>query len=331
MELGNHLQRIADCCRTASQALRKSTMDLKDDQEEQQVVAAGLRYAGSKLQNFAFLFLSLFIISCQEQVDLPLAKIAGTVPIIEAEWTDFAAFNEVKISLAQNYFDTTSFQPVGDAEVAILVPGTEEIFPFIYVPASKSYKPVFDRLVAEVGTRYELQIRWRENFYLAEGLMLQPPTLDSLTYQFEEERTFRDEGYYIKAYGKIPFEEDNFYRIKVIQNDTLLNDRDDYLLFDDTFGLSFFEEGLELNYAFRAEDRVRLILYRFNEPVYDYFNQLVGLLFTDGGLFSPPPQNPDTNIRTIRGDAQAEGYFMVSPIISQSVFIKPEVDSEDGE
>lgn len=272
---------------------------------------------------------SLFF-ACQEQVDLPLATIEGTVPIIEAEWTDFPAFNEVKISLAQNYFDNGEQQIVSDASVAIAVPGTEEVIPFVFEERSQSYRPISDRLVAELGKTYELQIGWRENLYRSSAVMLEAPTLDSLTYQFEEERIFRDEGYYITAFGKIPFPDDNFYRIKIIQNDTLLNDPDDYLLFDDTFGLSFFEDGLELNYAFKAQDRVRLVLYRLNEPVYEYFNQLVDLLFTDGGLFSPPPQNPDTNIETVLGTDQAEGYFMVSPIITRSIFINEEPEEPEN-
>ncbi|MFC3881632.1 DUF4249 family protein [Algoriphagus namhaensis] len=276
------------------------------------------------MKRLAIIVIGLLLFGCQEQVDLPLATIDGLVPVIEAEWTNEPIFNEVKMSLAQNYFDNTEPVIIADATVSISIPGTEEVIPFIFVNASNSYKPVSDRRVAEVGETYELKIEWKDNLYVSRGLMLEPPTLDSLTYKFEEERTFRDEGYYISAYGKIPFKEDNFYRIKIIQNDTLLNDRDDYLLFDDTFGLTFFEEGLELNYAFEAKDRIRLVLYRLNEPVYDYFNQLVGLLFTDGGLFSPPPQNPDTNIVTQRGNDRAEGYFMVSPIISQSVFINEE-------
>lgn len=259
--------------------------------------------------------------SCQELVDLPLATIDGDVPIIEAQWTDVPSFNEVTISLAKNYFDSTRNVNVNDAEVSIVIPGTETVIPFIYDVNSSRYRPANERVIAEIGETYELRITWKDNFYVAEGLMLEPPVLDSLTYQFEEERVFRDEGYYIKVYGEIPFEDDNFYRIKVIENDTLLNDPEDYLLFDDTFGLEFFEEGLELGYAFQANDRVRLVLYRLNEPIFNYFNQLVGLLFTDGGLFSPPPQNPDTNIQTLRGEDRAEGYFMVSPILSERVFI----------
>ncbi|MDG1276017.1 MAG: DUF4249 family protein [Algoriphagus sp.] len=266
-----------------------------------------------------FLF---FIVSCQIEVDLPLGEIEGDIPVIEAIWTDNSIFNEVKISLAKNYLDTAEFTPVTNAEVVIRKQGTETTFPFFYNRDTRSYKPVNGSLVANVGETYELLIDWNENSFYAQGLMLEAPSLDSLTYQFEEERPFRDEGYYIKAYGKIPFEENNYYRIQIIENDTLKNDPEDYFLFDDTFGFTFFENGLELGYAFEPDDRVRLILYRMTVEPYNYLNQLLGLLFTDGGLFSPPPQNPDSNIEVIRGDTEVFGYFLVSPILTEFVVIK---------
>ena len=127
-------------------------------------------------------------------------------------------------------------------------------------------------------------------------------------------------------YGKIPFTQDNNYRIRVIENDTLKNQREDYLLFDDTFGLKFFEEGLELGYPFQENDRVRLELFRLNQDAFDYLNQLVNLLFNDGGLFSPPPQNPETNIQVVRGDPEVLGYFLVSPVLVRSVVIQAKYD-----
>ncbi|WP_075350685.1 DUF4249 family protein [Algoriphagus marinus] len=274
------------------------------------------------MKNSWIIALLFFIVSCQIEVDLPLGEIEGDIPVIEAIWTDNSIFNEVKISLAKNYLDTTAFSPITDAEVVIRKQGTETTFPFFYNRDTRSYKPVNGSLVANVGETYELLIDWNENSFYAEGLMLEAPTLDSLTYQYEEERPFRDEGYYIKAYGKIPFEENNYYRIQIIENDTLKNDAEDYFLFDDTFGFTFFENGLELGYAFEPGDRVRLILYRMTVEPYNYLNQLLGLLFTDGGLFSPPPQNPDTNIQVIRGDSEVLGYFLVSPILTEFVVIR---------
>lgn len=276
------------------------------------------------MRNTGYLLLLLILFSCQEEVTLPLASLDEEVPVIEAIWTDNSYYNEIKVSLAEDYFDTTDLTIISEAEVAIYEVQTGEMIPFRFDNDTKSFRPVNESQIAKVGQEYEAQVKWKDETFKARGTMLEPPILDSLTYSYQEERLFRDEGYYIKVYGKIPFEEDNYYRIKVIENDTLQNDRDDYLLFDDTFGLKFFEEGLELNYPFEEGDRVRLELFRMNKSAYDYFNELVGLLFNDGGLFSPPPQNPESNFTDTSGEGKVLGYFLVSPILNESIVIKEE-------
>jgi hypothetical protein len=264
--------------------------------------------------------------SCQEEVILPLGTKSEAVPTIEAYWTDQGAFNEVKITLSKNYYDSSGVVVISDAEVFITIPGTDKVIPFRYLGGTKSYKPTNPLEKAVVGETYRLNVRWRENIYRSEGVMLEPPIVDSVTWRFEEKRFFREEGYYVKVYGKIPFERDNNYRIRVIENDTLKNQREDYLLFDDTFGLAFFEAGLELGYTFQEKDRVRLELFRLNRDAYDYLNQLVNLLFSDGGLFSPPPQNPTTNIRVVSGNPEVLGYFVVAPVLSRSLLIQAKYD-----
>jgi hypothetical protein len=274
------------------------------------------------MKNSWILGLVLLITSCQIEVDLPLGEIRGEIPVIEGVWTDNPNLNEVKVTLAKNYLDQDSYKIIKDSRVSIRVKGTELVIPFKYNENTKSYRPLNNDILAKVGETYELIVEWKDNVFFAEGLMLEPPILDSLTYRYEEERPFRDKGYYIKAYGKIPFKENNYYRIQIIENDTLKNDPQDYLLFDDTFGFTFFEKGYEIGYAFKPNDRVRIILYRMTREPYTYLNQLLGLLFSDGGLFSPPPQNPDTNIKVISGKSSVLGYFLVSPIISELVIIK---------
>ena len=262
--------------------------------------------------------------SCQEEVELPLRSADSQFPVIEAIWSDRPFYNEVKVTLAQSYFDSTEMDVVGSAQVYILNSGNKEVIPFSYDHQTSSYRPNSPGKIAQIGETYQLFVKWEGNEYTAEGVMLEPPIVDSVTYNFEKERLFRDEGYYIKVFGRIPFEEDNYYRIRVIENDTLKNDRDDYLLFDDTFGLTVFEKGLELDYDFEVGDKVRLELYRLNKQPYDYLVQLVNLLYNDGGLFSPPPQNPDTNIKVIEGSQDVLGYFSVTPILTASVDIEPE-------
>jgi hypothetical protein len=127
----------------------------------------------------------------------------------------------------------------------------------------------------------------------------------------------------VTVYGKIPFETDNFYRVKIIRNDTLLNRRSDYLLFDDSFGTSILDNGFELSgFAFEKNDKVKLELYRLNQAPYNYLTQLVNLLFNDGGLFSPPPQNPITNIFVENENGRVGGYFLTAPLLTKTIIIK---------
>lgn len=278
------------------------------------------------MRRLAGILIALLTWSCQEEVILPLGEKEELVPTIEAFWTDQSIYNEVKITLSKDYYDSTEVQVISDAEVFITIPGTDKVIPFIFLGGINNYRAANPQERAKVGETYQLHVKWKDNIYVSEGVMLEPPIVDSVTWSFEEERLFREEGYYIKVYGKIPFEEDNNYRIRVIENDTLKNQREDYLLFDDTFGLKFFEEGLELGYAFEENDKVRLELYRLNRDAFDYLNQLVNLLFNDGGLFSPPPQNPDTNIRVVQGDPEVLGYFAVTPVLSRTVLIQAKYD-----
>ena len=269
---------------------------------------------------WVLLFVSLAFFSCQEEVFLDLGEKEDRIPVVEAYWTDQGIYNEVKISLSKNYYDTLAQELVKDAEVFVTELSTGRKIVFNYLGATRSYRPNPSER-ARIGERYQLRVTWRGQVIQGEGLMLAPPTVDSVGISFEKARLFREEGYYLKVYGKIPFEDNNNYRIRVIENDTLKNQREDYLLFDDTFGLTVFEEGLELGYAFQQKDRVRLELYRLNKDAYDYISQLVNLLFSDGGLFSPPPQNPETNLKVVQGKTEVLGYFVVSPVLTRTVVI----------
>ena len=270
--------------------------------------------------NWIFLVVVILCASCQEEVFLDLDRKDARIPVIEGYWTDQGINNEVKISLSKNYYDSTDQEFVRDAEVFIKELSTGRKITFSYLNTTRSYRPNLGER-AKVGETYQLNVNWKGQVFQSEGLMLEAPTVDSVTYVYQEKRLFRDEGYYVKVYGKIPFPDKNYYRIRVIENDTLKNQREDYLLFDDAFGLQVFEEGLELGYAFQKNDRVRMELYRLNKDAFDYLSQLVSLLFNDGGLFSPPPQNPESNIRVVKGNSQVLGYFVVSPVLARTVIL----------
>ncbi len=228
------------------------------------------------MNRLSWILLAFCVLVCQRG-EFTLGTKSEFVPTIEATWTDQSSFNEVKITLSKDYYDSLNVEVISDAVVSITVPGTDRVIPFVYLGGTNSYKPMNPQDKAVIGETYQLNVSWDENVYVSEGVMLEPPLVDSVTWSFEEARPFREEGFHIKVYGRIPFEENNNYRIRVIENDTLKNQREDYLLFDDTFGLTFFERGLELGYVFEENDRVRLELFRLNRSAFDFLNQLVNL------------------------------------------------------
>ncbi|MCH6201632.1 DUF4249 family protein [Aquiflexum sp. LQ15W] len=270
---------------------------------------------------YLILILTLILFSsCQEEVLLDLETLEP-IPVIEAIWTDNSSINQVKITLSKDYYLEGDNEVVENADVSIKNIDSGAVILFFYSPSNKKYLAQ-NGIRGIVGQRYELSVIIGQNEYVSQGTILPPPVLDSVVVEFKEERLFREEGYYLTVYGKIPFTQDNNYRIRIIENDTLRNSRFDYLLFDDSFGTSILDNGFELSgFPFKANDKIRLELFRLNQGAFDYLNQLVSLLFNDGGLFSPPPQNPQSNIRLKNGQGSILGYFMTSPIVSETVQI----------
>lgn len=272
------------------------------------------------MRKIVLLILVIVLYSCQEEVFLELRTIDAR-PVIEGVWTNLGNVNYVKVTRSRDFYDEDANEVIMDAQVMVTNLRNGQVVPFRFSHQVDRYLPI-NNIGGIIGDSYRLSVKIGDDEYQSEGILLEPPRLDSITYEFKDERLFREEGYYLTMYGDIPFTENNFYRIRVVRNDTLLNRRNDYLLFDDTFGTSILNRGFELNgFTFQENDKVRLELFRLNRDAFDYLNQLVSLHFNDGGLFSPPPQNPESNIRLVKGELEPLGYFMVSPMLHETIVI----------
>ncbi|MDN3670987.1 DUF4249 family protein [Echinicola jeungdonensis] len=265
------------------------------------------------------------LLSCQEEVHLELEK-ADPMPVIEANWTNREAYNNVKISYSSDYYDSSSYELYKDAEVFIMDDENGQKIPFQFNEKNGSYLPI-DIKKGEIGHKYTLNVQMEGHKYKSSGIMLAPPVLDSVTYTYKEERALRPAGYYLKIYGKIPFESNNFYRVFAFSNPFSQVTKPNFLLFDDTFGTSLLDNGFEIeNIPFQEGETAYLGLFRLNRDVYTYMSELLTMVINDGGLFSPPPQNPTSNIELLVGKKEALGYFLVSPLITEKVEIEAETD-----
>ncbi len=169
---------------------------------------------------------------------------------------------------------------------------------------------------------YKLNVKWNNQVYESVQKMPKSPQLDSLTYRYVTGSSFKEEGFYIYFYGRTPKDEINYYRWLVYRNDSLYDGRNDYLLASDEFVQEYIR-GLEFPYAFDLGDKVRIEMYSISKDIYNYFNEFVNLLYNDGGVFSPPPVNPTSNIVNLTDPENPPlGYFQVSTYVYADILIE---------
>lgn len=270
-------------------------------------------------KTISLLLLSALFFSCREVVELDLPQQQAKL-VIEATLTNTAGPHLVQLSQTADYFSEGPLPSVEDAQVII----SDDTGHKDTLKQSEPGLYLSHNLQGEVGRSYTLHINWNGNQYESSGRLLEEAVIDSLNYRFLPGNPFFEEGYYIFFFGRVPPDRTNYFRFKVYRNDSLYNSRSDLLVQDDQF-LPDTLENIRFNYPFEPTDTVKLEMYTLNQEMYQYYLELITLLYNDGGLFSPPPQNPVGNIRNLTDpDNPPLGYFQVASLTSGRVIIDPE-------
>jgi hypothetical protein len=118
-------------------------------------------------------------------------------------------------------------------------------------------------------------------------------------------------------YTKEPQDEDNFYMFKFYRNGEWLNDNGEDITVTDDVAVGEAIEGLEMPEYHALGDSVSMEMYSLTKTQYIYWSDVANLIFSDGGVFSPLPANPRSNI-----SGGALGVFQVSSVESDYVVIK---------
>jgi hypothetical protein len=274
------------------------------------------------------LFLAVLLSwSCQEVIDLELNE-ADPKIVIEGEIVNKNTIHRIRISESLNYYDTGRMNPVSDAEIRLLDENNNVISGFIYNPQDSNYQ-TYDSLRLEIGAEYKIQIEINDELLEAKGKLLENATLDSIYYLSDKEmqalgQPVFGEGYFLFVDGRLNNEGVEYFKLDVIVNDTLRNSRgalSNSILTSEFFGKEF--QALPVPGSFEEADTVDLELYTLNEDVYQYYVEFINLLFNDGGVFSPPPVNPDSNIKNITNpENEPLGFIQFSSVQRRSLVIK---------
>lgn len=273
------------------------------------------------------LFLAVLLSwSCQEVIDLELNQ-ADQKIVIEGEIVNNNAIQRIRVSESLNYYDTGRMKPVSDAEIRLLDENNNVISGFIYNPQDSNYQS-YDSLRLEIGPEYKIQIEINDELLEAKGRILENATLDSIYYLSDKEmqalgQPVFGEGYFLFVNGRLNNEGIEYFKLDVTVNDTLRNSRgalSNSILTSEFFGKEF--QALPVPGSFEEADTVDLELYTLNEDVYQYYVEFINLLFNDGGVFSPPPVNPDSNIKNITNpENKPLGFVQFSSVQRRSLVI----------
>lgn len=278
---------------------------------------------------FSFIAAVILSWSCQEIIDLDLNQAESKI-VLEGKITDDGDIRWVKLSKSLNYYDTGKLPPISNATVTLLDANDNEVERFSYSERDSTYKS-FQNATLEIGQEYKIQIEVDNEILEASGNIFQNATLDSIYYLSTEQLKEQGlpafgEGYFMFVDGALNNEGIEYFRLEVTVNDTLRDGRGDIsnsILTSEFFGKQFV--GLPVPGSFEEEDTVMLELYTLDEDVYQYYIEFINLLFNDGGVFSPPPVNPTTNIVNLTNPENIPlGFVQFGSVIKYELIIEAE-------
>ncbi len=291
-----------------------------------------------KINNLIFYFLLpivLFLTSCEKEIDITLDEGKSQI-VVDAFLTDVASKQTIKLTNTSAYFKNSASPAVLGAKVTVTNVNTGEVFPFIDATNTGNYSwlPNGKGNFAKMNNTYALSVIYKGDTLVSESRLNPVPAIDSLTYEYKEGITEKQNGYIASFWAfDIPKRTD-FYWIRTSRNDTLLNEPK-YLNFTwdagfegwETDGQPFFDFFRKaitpFDKPFKVGDKIKVQVWSVNFETFRYFFEVQAQM-TNAGLFAQPAANVPTNIinKNKKSSNQPVGWFLMSAVVEKSITIK---------
>jgi hypothetical protein len=276
------------------------------------------------MKNLILMILVVVVLTgCEETVQLDLKQVPDRL-VVEGLITDVAGKQFVRITKSAGFYQTGVTNRISTAQVTVH-DNTGETMVFTHNPnnvadsigyyfPSKGYVGVVDRA-------YTLTVVVDGQTYEASDTLVRVTTIDSLAYQPNRirERDNPSDGKIMEVlmFAKEPQETVDNYLFKYYRNDSLIyNSNTDVYVVND-YGVGENIGGFPSPIYYAVGDTARVEIYSISRVAYVFYNDLATILNSDGGMFSPPPANPRSNISN-----GALGFFQVSAMHDRSVIVK---------
>ncbi len=247
--------------------------------------------------SLTIIILLLLFASCEKVIDVDLNDAAPEI-VIEANLSNSTNMGEVFLSKTGSYFGESSIGKISDALVTV----EDEFgnrFDFEEVEAGY-YKT--EKIIIEDEISYRLSVDVEGKKYESVSKLNPVVVMDSLAFFYDDGFAFLDGGYIVKVYFVDPPDQKNYYRIKIFENDTLVNEADELILFDDRLINGQTLEVALQGFLFEPEDTIAVQLISLDEGAYEYYKTFQELTNVNPG--SAAPANPTSNISN-----NALGFF----------------------
>ncbi len=227
--------------------------------------------------------------SCEKVIDVDLNEAAPEI-VVEANISNSTSIGEVILSKTGAYFGASSIEKISDALVTI-----EDEFGdrFVLVEVEAGYYKT-EAILLEAETTFKLTIEIEGEKYKSESKLNQAVLVDSLGYFYDDGFAFLDGGYSIEVFFIDPPEVKNYYRMNVYKNDTLVNEANNLILFDDRLIDGQALEVALQGFFFEPNDTIGVKLISLDEGAYEYYKTFQELTNVNPG--SAAPANPTSNI-----------------------------------
>lgn len=261
-----------------------------------------------------YLLLILVTFGCEEPTTIETDQTPSQL-IIEGLITNELKRHNIKVTQTADFYQSGETPRISDAVVTV-TDNSNNVIIFNEV-SNGNYQPdqPFEGLI---GVVYDLSVIVDGQTYTASEELLPVTTIDSLTFALNEDETEEttQDIFSVFLFTLEPQDEENYYLFKFYRNGIWLNgDGDDITVTDDT-AVGEAIDGIEAPYFYLKGDTARTEMYSLTRESFVFWSDVASLLESDGGVFTPLPANPRSNIT-----GGALGVFQVSAVDGKDLII----------
>ena len=268
---------------------------------------------------------TLIFSACEEVINIDIDQAPAQL-VIDGLITNEDTTHTLRITRSVAFNDNSS-EVVADAVVEVS-DNLGNVFNYTHNPEGydslMGYYFSDQKFSGQEYAIYRLNVMVDNQSFTASDTLRPITTIDSLSIKIDDDAVNDSENegkiYQVILYAKEPQETVDFYYFKFYRDGILDNDSDNsgnvYVFDDKVLGSSL--DGLPSPVLFREGEVAGVEIYSLTREQFVYFTDLGNILNSDGGMFSPPPANPRSNI-----SGGALGLFQVSGLNRASILITP--------